>query len=507
MRLDCFSREIAFPHLLINPDDETLYGLCAHEAQATKYGSINFITTVRNRSARDTYVVDTVELGRRQQPIADSRAREIAGEVNEYLRDRRVIQLDRRMGGEGWLRAHCRLFVTEPYARLAFMWKRSLFPPDDAASPPDFVSIYVPEWPERVIFVHPEAGVTYILGTDYFGEAKKSFLRMAMYREKGRNRLGFHAASKVIRVCCGDETSRDTGFLIFGLSGTGKTTLTTHDHGLVGPEGVIVRQDDVVIMDEKMYCAGTENGFFIKTEGLGKDGPDDPIYRAARSPRAIFENVVVDERGELHFDDTGLTANGRAVIPRSEFPCTDDGIDLERVQNLVFITRRNDILPPVARLTPEQAAGYFMLGESVETSAGDPNAIGQARREVGTNPFVIGAEAEEGNRLLRFLRLNTGTRCYLLNTGSIGGNVKISVKDSAMILEQIARDAIEWERDEDWGYEVPKVLPGLDIGKLRPDTYYDPEDYRRRVDALRRERREWLSAFLGLNPAITNCFE
>src|SRR5439155_14267310 len=88
----------------------------------------------------------------------------------------------------------------------------------------------------------------------------------------------------------------------------------------------------------------------------------------------------------------------------------------------VFITRRNDVVPAVARLTAEQAAAYFMLGESIETSAGDPTKAGQAKREVGTNPFIVGPEAQEGNRLLEILRANPDMQAYILNTGSIGAN-------------------------------------------------------------------------------------
>ncbi|MFO7941108.1 MAG: phosphoenolpyruvate carboxykinase (ATP) [Bacillota bacterium] len=505
--MECFSRDISYPEVLANPDDDALFELCSQEGQRTAYGSVNFVTRVRSRSAGHTYIVDKVELGRRQQPISEDEARKLASEVNDYLSGCRLIRVDRNMGNGTGVKAHCRLFVTEPYARLAYMWKRSLFPAERPEDIPDFVSIYVPEWPERKIFAHPETGMTYILGTDYFGEAKKSFLRMAMYREKTRNRLGFHAASKIIRVKDGQGRLAGHGFLIFGLSGTGKTTLTTHPHDLTEPEGVVVRQDDVVIMDEKTYCAGTENGFFIKTEGLGKDGADDPIYVASRSPRAVFENVVLDENGVPDFEDTSLTGNGRAIIPRDEFFCTDDDIDLEHADNLVFITRRKDILPPVARLSAEQAAAYFMLGESVETSAGDPRAAGQSRREVGTNPFIVGPEAEEGNRLLRFLRLNPQTSCYLLNTGSLGEETPITVRDSAGILENIARDTIVWEKDPHWGYEVPTSIAGVDMGRMRPESYYDVDDYERRVEALRRERRDWLSAFLGLNPAITSVFD
>mgnify|MGYP000355662644 FL=1 len=116
---------------------------------------------------------------------------------------------------------------------------------------------------------------------------------------------------------------------MFGLSGTGKTTLTIHDHGLTGEEKSIVRQDDVIFMDENGYCVGTETGFFIKTEGLNPE-QQGVLYKAATTDRAILENVKVYDDGKVDFDDVSLTSNGRGIILRSEVPNTDDTIDLEK---------------------------------------------------------------------------------------------------------------------------------------------------------------------------------
>ena len=99
------------------------------------------------------------------------------------------------------------------------MWHNMLFEPESAKGERDLVSIHVPEWPERLILVHPEAGKTYILGTDYFGEDKKSFLRMALYYWKKRGGIGFHAGSKVLRVRTAEGVLKDVGFIMFGLSG------------------------------------------------------------------------------------------------------------------------------------------------------------------------------------------------------------------------------------------------------------------------------------------------
>ncbi|MFP4200829.1 MAG: phosphoenolpyruvate carboxykinase (ATP), partial [Clostridia bacterium] len=97
--------------------------------------------------------------------------------------------------------------------------------------------------------------------------------------------------------------------------------------------------------------------------------------------------------------------------------------------------------------------------------------------------------------------------CYLLNTGGIGGEMPITVHDSASILERIARGTIKWEKDVHWGYEVPVSIPGMDMERMRPESYYEPDDYEMRVEALRRERKNWLSAFTGLNTAITSVFD
>src|SRR6266540_3065854 len=163
-------------------------------------------------------------------------------------------------------------------------------------------------------------------------------------------------------------------------------------------------------------------------------------------------------------------------------------------------------------MTCEQAAAYFMLGESIETSAGDPTRAGQAKREVGTNPFIVGSESEEGNRLLEILRRNPDMHAYILNTGSVGSGEgfpgeKVSIRVSTEIMKQIAKEGILWQRDPDWGYEVPVDVPGLDLARYIPATYYAPEKYRELVGKLRQERRAWLSQFPGLDPVIPRAIE
>ena len=504
-------RTIRAKRILKDLSREELRELARPGEKTSEYGSPVYSTRVKNRSAKNTYVVANpgVPIGVMQQPIDRDRAEEAIRQVQETLAGMELIQVDRRMGMSPEVPIHCRLFVPKEYARIAYMWNSMLFP-SDSKNEPDFISVYVPDWKERLIFLDVDQGYTYILGTDYPGEAKKSMLRQAMYWIKRRGGLGLHAGSKVLRVVGANGELSDVGFLLFGLSGTGKTTLTLHDHGLKEPERAIIKQDDVVLMTADGRAFGTEDGFYIKTEGL--EPSQTVLWGAATHPTAVYENIKLDENGKVDFLDTSLTSNGRGVVLRKFIQGTGEGIELDKANKIVFITRRTDVVPVCARLTAEQAAAYFMLGESIETSAGDPTKAGQAKREVGTNPFIVGPEAQEGNRLLEILRKNPDMQAYILNTGSIGAKggsagEKVTIRVSTEIMKQIAKEGIEWERDPDWGYETPKNVPGLDLAKYSPKTYYTAEQYRGLVDNLRAERRAWLAQFPGLDPAIPRAIE
>jgi phosphoenolpyruvate carboxykinase (ATP) len=336
------------------------------------------------------------------------------------------------------------------------------------------------------------------------GEVKKAHLRMAMWLAKQQGWLGLHAASKLIKIKTASGKIVDKGAILFGLSGTGKTTLSCHNHGLSGDEGVTIRQDDVVLMRGDGFCFGTEDNFYLKTEGLEPKG-QPLLYKAAISPNAVFENVHVAEDGKVDFLNYSVTSNGRGVVFRSDMkPYSDGEIDLPRTDMLIFIIRRRDIVPPVARLNHEQAAAMFMLGESVETSAGDPTQAGKALRVVGTNPFIVGPAEEEGNIFLKLLESNPSAECFALNTGRVGGKdgENITVVDSANIVKQIARGAISWVKDPNWGFEVPEKVEGMDYSKFDLKRFYTDEQLKEHVKKLKQERREWLGQFKSLKPEI-----
>ncbi len=485
--------------IIDNPSDESLREWASqHGGVITEFGNLSVTTKVRNRMAKLTEVI---------MGDPDPEDLELIRKVLEYLKDKEVIQLDRVMCMTPGFKKSCRLYVTAEYARLPLMWGNTLFPPD--GKEPDFVSLAVPEWEEKRVLVFPEMGLTIVLGSDYKGEQKKAMLRQVMYWAKKNGNLGLHAASKILRVFRGNQLT-DIGFLLFGLSATGKTTLSCHSHWLRFPETAVIRQDDVVILKRDGSAVGTEDSFYIKTEGL-EPGSQPLLYAAALSPRAILENVCVEpQTGKVDFLDTTLTSNGRAMVKRKDIAFTDDQIDLGQVNIIVFITRRHDIMPPVVRLSPEWAAAAFMLGESIESSAGDPSQAGKALRVVGTNPFIVGSYAEEGNMFLDILRENPGIQCFILNTGNVGGMVrgqKITVRDSIKIVEMIARDRITWRRDDFWGYDIPSEIPGIEPARFDPKNYYSDEQIEQLSQDLKSERLAWLSQFSPLNQDILNAIK
>lgn len=386
------------------------------------------------------------------------------------------------------------LLLPKTYSCIAGYWASTQFASQQKE--PDFLTLCLPDFPEQKIVVFADPGITLILGSDYLGESKMSFLRLAMHHAKKRGALGLHAGSKQVALKEGEK-----GVLFFGLSGTGKTTLSTHSLFLEKPEYSVVRQDDIVLLEKDGKAIGTEENFYVKTEGLTRD-KQPGLYDACMSPHALLENVAIND-GQPDFLDATRTTNARAIVQRRDLPDTDDDVDLKKVTHAFFITRRRDVVPAAAKLSPAQAAAFFMLGESVETSAGDPKHAGKTRRVVGFNPFIVGDPAVEGNAFLELVNASS-MQCFLLNTGRVGEAQNITADVSARLVEQILRGAVSWEKDAAWQYQVPTHVPHVDLGLLDPKTHYDETTYKEKVNALKQERREWLDQFPNLRPEIKN---
>jgi phosphoenolpyruvate carboxykinase (ATP) len=503
----------------------------------TKFDNYNFVSSIKNRSAGLTVYVGGSDVA--HSSLTQKRKEILQGLpetlklIHSYLKKAPLVKVETTMGDNDVFAPRCTLYVStyrNEMIRLAHMVRQTLFPRSNQPGP-DFNIVYIPEWQEkdRQILVFPEIGVTYVLGSDYYGEAKKGFLRMGMWRAKQQGMLGLHAGTKIIRAKGTDGKMKRLGMIIFGLTATGKTTHACHNHDLTGEgEGVEIVQDDVVFWDKDGSALGTERGFYIKTEGLDPN-VQQLLYNAATQRDAILENVMVDYQGQVDFADQTLTGNGRGIIQRTDLgEYMSETVNLPPVDELdglimAFIIRRNTVVPIASRLTPEQAAAAFMLGESIESSGSDPKRAGESVREVGTNPFIIGDEAQEGNIFYEFVKRHSDKiQCFMLNTGGVGEVVtrhldgtkqvkrkvtRIQIPEMASIIRGIARGTIEWQEDPHWMVETPKFVEGCDYSRFNLDNFYDTEQIDYLINELRKERAEYMERFPGLDPVITKAAE
>ncbi len=489
-----FDKEIQARSILSGLGTEELREFAKSREKTTQWGSAAYVHHCRVRNAESTR--NTVERTLTPQDT------DVIRDIREYLKGQELIQVDRQIGlGMPDRTFHCRLYVTRGYSELGYMFDRSFGALVNPKNEPDFVTVVVPEWRggDRRILVEPDVGMTYVLGSDFYGEINASMLRNTMHRCKLAGGLGLHAGTKEVWAKNpGTGDVRRCGQLFFGLSGMGKTSLTCHDLNLGEGEKVRVRQDDVVLLTGDGFCHGTvSQGFYIKTHDLN---PTDQkaLYETAASSGTIFENVCVEEDGAVDFRNTELTSNGRAIVQVSDLADADGEIDMPMAHQFFFITR-NPLMPPVVRLNHEQAAAAFMLGES--TTEGEPV------QETGPNPISIGPKDEEGNILLDLLRQNPDAECYVLNTGAVGCDDRaknIGLLDTVAIVRDIARGAIEWEMDDLFDLEVPKAVTGIDIQSFSPDRCFPKDELRAQLKARHKKRRAWLNKFPRLRPEIVD---
>jgi len=514
------------------PSDAKLRRMAEEVGHKTQWGNYAFFSAVRNRSAALTVILgvdwEPWKGWTDKQKQLIKKAPETLKQLKSYLPKVPIIHVQRIMGRNPHFSPICDLYVStqrKDTVRLPYMWSKSLFSGKKHKGP-KLKLIYVPEWHEkdRQMLAFPDQGITYILGSDYYGEAKKGFLRMAMWHAKKAGMISVHAGAKMITARDKSGKLRNYSMVLFGLTATGKTTHSCHNHNLNKPgENVKIVQDDVVFIRPDGSVLGTEKGFFVKTDSLHpKEQP--LLYNAAIKKEAVFENVMVDSKGNVSFEDETLTGNGRGIIQRTDLgkACakTINLPPLSETDGLIiaFITRRNTVQPIASKLTAEQAAAFFMLGESIETAASDPTKAGKSVRVVGTNPFIVGCEAEEGNRFYEFLKTNEDkVQCYLLNTGGVGevsqrepdGRLKIlrpvtrvKVAEMASIIRNIARNTIEWVKEPDFGTLIPKKIVGVRPQLFNLKKFYSEDSREQLCRKLRLERIEYLEVFKKLRPQI-----
>lgn len=519
--------------------------------QRNVFGGYNWDTHVRNRSAKYTVIVGSPAVADRNpkpeqietlEKLDWFLTRVFGGSFDgkPYRGHVHSLPLDlvHRVMGSGAdpdFTFNCYYLVTAKNLynhHLPYMWGKMLLERDPVEGAEDFHLLMVPEiltGDFGRFYCFPEHNVTVGVGSDYMGEVKKGFLRMAMYRAKQKGILGIHAGSKIVaaRNALDGDLYR-YGVVIFGLSGTGKTTNVGHTHYLdgEGEESRVVQDDFVGLRVRDGRILGTEQAMFLKTD---LDEDDLLLRPATRSADFVAENMYFDHWGNMHYLEEDLCANGRAILPLSALPENRryPEIDLPPVEELdglllFFNTRRNTVVPILQELTAEQAAAAFMLGESIETAAGDPTMAGKSRRVVGTNPFIVGPPEEEGKMFYEFLcRHGSKIRCFLMNTGGVGElrdptdpSKVVRQADRpwksgiGLVTRAVFRSTALWAEDPDFG---TRVLVGgvtdeqgmtFDMERFDPRKHYDTATRERLVRELRRERKEYMERFSGLDPKL-----
>jgi phosphoenolpyruvate carboxykinase (ATP) len=473
------------------------------ECRITEFGNVNVQTTVVSRSADSTHVVDRASSGKTMTRDAFD---EVARRQDAYLADHDVVVVDGWIGNDPELRTRARLTMEKRYANVAGMQQKLYFPRDDGAAPEVQViytpGLTAPGFPnDRLIAVDLDHNVTRVLNSDYFGESKKGGLRMWNNLVFERGGLALHAGLKVIPTADGDKV-----FMIIGLSGTGKTTTT-----FTTQNGSRPIQDDFVGLMPGGRAFGTENGCFAKTFSLDPDF-EPSIHGAVSKPSAYLENVYQDDTGRVNFFEQSYTQNGRAVFEMRDLLAFEDARNVGPVDYLLILNRNENIIPAVAKLNQEQAAAYFMLGETTGTSAGGAAEEGKFLRVPGTNPFFPLPHGLQGNRLLDLLATHP-IETYLLNTGRVGGSdgddrsKKVKIPHTSACVKGIAEQTIAFDEDPDFRYQVATEVPDIDDPELlRPFRLYEREgrvdEYRGIVERLKVERVEHLQRFSELSEDI-----
>jgi len=514
----------------------------------TKYGSYGWRSAISSRIAPKTVYLGS-EAVRLPNPTSEQQSLIAAApqeldKVLHLLRTLPFFHIRRRMGDNDSYNPFCNLYLSAADLvnyRLGYMWGITMFKPKKKPGP-EFIMVHIPEEHllRQQVLVLPEENINIALGTDYMGENKKGFLRQAMWLADEQGMLGLHAGTKLVTVKDIKGQFKTYGVFLFGLTATGKSTWSCHQLGLNYEEGekTEVIQDDIVFLKKDGSALGSENNFFVKTD-VEKEY-QEAMYNALIDKSALFENVMINSKGEVDFLDESLTANGRAVIRRDKLKVEVKGkmvsicsksVNLPPLSELdglifAFITRRNTIMSFAQELTPQQAALAYLWGESTHSFASQPHRAGESVRIVGTDPFIIGSRAKKVNRFyeiimtlvsnypgkLKFMQYNTGGLGEIIETYQENGQTKkrlvrkvkrVPINLMAQIQRGDLRGTNHYEKGI-LGTKEIKICEGKSLEEYDVHNFYSQEQINDYIKDLVEGRRKFTEevAAEGLRPEI-----
>ena len=480
-----------------NPSYEELYqaeinpALTGYEkGQVTELGAVNVMTGVfTGRSPKDKYIVDDAQSHDKvwwtsdaykndNHPMTEAVWASVKEIAQKELSGKGLYVVDAFCGANKATRLAVR-FIVEVAWQAHFVENMFILPTEEelANFEPNFV-IYnaskakVENYKE--LGLNSETCVAFnttsreqvIINTWYGGEMKKGMFSMQNYFLPLQGIASMHCSANC------DMNGENTA-IFFGLSGTGKTTLSTD------PKRRLIGDDEHGWDDEGVF--NLEGGCYAKVIGLSKEHEPD-IYGAIKR-NALLENVTVDKNGKIDFNDKSVTENTRVSYPIDHIRNIQPGSSAPAAKNVIFLSADAfGVLPPVSILTPEQTQYYFLSGftaklAGTERGITEPTptfsaCFGQAFLELHPTKY-----AEE---LVKKMQ-KSGAKAYLVNTGWNGTGKRISIPDTRGIIDGLHDGSIlkaETKKIPIFDVEVPTSLPNVNPAILDPrDTYADPKEW------------------------------
>ena len=468
-------------------EEETKAGLEGFEVgQNTELGAVNVMTGIfTGRSPKDKYIVDDAQSHDKvwwttegykndNHPMSEEVWAKVKDLAVKELCNKNLYVVDAFCGANKDTRMAVR-FIVEVAWQAHFVTNMFIRPTAEELESfePDFV-VYnaskakVENYKE--LGLHSETCVAFnvtskeqvIINTWYGGEMKKGMFSMMNYYLPLQGIASMHCSANC------DMNGENTA-IFFGLSGTGKTTLSTD------PKRRLIGDDEHGWDDNGVF--NFEGGCYAKVINLSKENEPD-IYGAIKR-NALLENVTVDAEGKIDFADKKVTENTRVSYPINHINNIQPGSSAPAAKNVIFLSADAfGVLPPVSILTPAQTQYYFLSGftaklAGTERGITEPTptfsaCFGQAFLELHPTKYA--------QELVRKMEMS-GAKAYLVNTGWNGTGKRISIRDTRGIIDAILDGSIlkaETKKIPMFDFEVPTALPNVNPAILDPrDTYAD----------------------------------
>jgi phosphoenolpyruvate carboxykinase (ATP) len=501
-----------------NPSNDKMREMLEREPgiRKTIYGNFVALSEPTSRSA--IFTKNSVD------DTFDKQEMRLLSQCEDALSKEKLISMDCLVGA-GDKNTTVRLIVPERFAHVACGGSNLFIPAKQKVKRPTYQIIFfadeafeanktkpLPEKDVTIRLAMLEDGrfVKIIRNGNYIGEFKKGVFAAEDWAAKTiGSGIFLHAGCREDYLQNTHGDYQWTRSLLVALSANGKTTTTSRILSRKGKEKSWLVQDDGGILKPDGSFHGFEaGGVFVKTEAVNP-GEQTEIYYGLHRPETILENVHVDEDGDFDLYNFTRTSNGRAVIPRRFLMHASTHIDVANIDNLILITR-GPLIPAICELTHKQAVALMVLGQAMESSAGDPTQAGKIRSEFFYDPFVAGDRAKHANIFYDITKGLPNLNYYLLNTGGIGDSdhyQDIRLDITMGILDSLLRGGLEDWIDSPTGFKIPRAVRSVDEFYMHPEklfTWFEFEKGQRKINRMRHEALEKIGS--SLNPVVRDVF-